>query len=647
MDGDQDDLGLVEEGKEEENRSDDEFKRPASISPILSKPEADDHQRERAQVIIPEPLTSLSPPEGIFSIEVIKNGTVIQNKPIQQSRITFGRSREADFPMDHPSVSRFHSCLLWNPNDGPNGCFFLMDLNSVHGTFLNKTRIESNEPYKLSGNDFVKIGGSSRLFFLSTPRQPEENSSEEMIDSKEDEPKIKSKTKSKEDEEEGCTWGMRDDLYQEDDSAPSEFTPLGTVLSLLQTGVGSAPTKNEHAYIGNPQKTMQTWYDSEGYEFEYKVDFVNGKFKCTLNLPIDDQDVPLESEMALKKKDAIHAVCLKACQILDKAELLFPWQRSKDSRKRGDDSSDSDGDLIDETDQYKRKKAMKDAIKKGSSAENFESLNEKWAEISKELMSLKVKLANMGVQAKKVPNKDDDSDKGDALDTFMKEIVESNCTTKTPLEIKVQKSKMRLQIASLELEQRKIEKLMDIAKPSAKLPDLKPSYKESTKILQDRIKQQQTSLQSKPSLIRREVKKGSPDAAEEDEKKNSEEKASSEEPANSIEEKTDVSDFKAKIEIQIQKKKLKPIGGAASVFSDHEAGETDLKRSKMTPLPSKKDEQYGLILKKDSSKSRNPQPILNSVSSVSADKVEDYVEWLPPANQSGDGKTSLNEKFGY
>ena len=26
---------------------------------------------------------------------------------------------------------------------------------------------------------------------------------------------------------------------------------------------------------------------------------------------------------------------------------------------------------------------------------------------------------------------------------------------------------------------------------------------------------------------------------------------------------------------------------------------------------------------------------------------EDYSMWLPPQNQSGDGKTNLNEKYGY
>jgi len=75
-------------------------------------------------------------------------------------------------------------------------------------------------------------------------------------------------------------------------------------------------------------------------------------------------------------------------------------------------------------------------------------------------MSLKVKLANFNVPGKAVKNKDEDSDDVDALDSFMKGIVEPNVSTKTSLEVKVLKSKMRLQIASLELEQRKIEKLM-------------------------------------------------------------------------------------------------------------------------------------------------------------------------------------------
>ncbi|XP_053210012.1 LOW QUALITY PROTEIN: kanadaptin-like [Panonychus citri] len=642
-----------------------EFKAPTAV-----EGKNDSICLDKSLPVIPDALTSDPVPEGVFYIEVIKNGSVILRKEIDKPKLIFGRSRDADFPMDHSSLSRFHACLLWNPKDRPHGSFFLIDLNSAHGTMVNKAKIPANRPIKVkTGNDIIKFGASSRLFVLGTTLTPSEEDERETLEMEE----AVHKKEAQEKEDQGCSWGFQDDEDDENDERGEgdQATPLGKVLYLLQTGGGSATgsTPNEHAYSENPQKSIEQWFDSEGYDFEYKVDFNNGMFKCTIQLPFDGQDVPIDGEPTPKKKDALINVCLRACQVLDRAELLFPWQRQKDLKRKKKDSSDSEDEVMDETDQYKNKKAKKLAAKSGiQEILNFDKLNERWKEISQELQKLKVKAATLTIATKSQSirkstenekNEEDKKPEGDeenvdALDAFMEDINSSDeKPMKTSLNVKIEQSKLRMTIADLEKEQAKVERLIKIAKPSFTLPALESVYSTQSSVQND--SSSSSTITSSNSSVKQSIV--------------------TDKPSNTIKINLNVKPKQSsisgdnqpikpepgKIAISLTKKSL--IQKPASAFTESEetvkAKVLNLpssSSSSLSPLPkpstsqsassSEGDEKFGLIIKKtDKSKSDKLKAAIKEKSNYF--DQEAYVDWLPPKGQTGDGRTALNDKYGY
>lgn len=98
----------------------------------------------------------------------------------------FGRLPVCDVSLEHPSISRYHAVLQYRPTDaavvaadgeggtgntlassGPNEAgFYVYDLNSTHGSFLNKSRLQPRIYYRLRVGQMVRFGGSSRLFVL-------------------------------------------------------------------------------------------------------------------------------------------------------------------------------------------------------------------------------------------------------------------------------------------------------------------------------------------------------------------------------------------------------------------------------------------------------------------------------------------------
>ena len=72
-------------------------------------------------------------------------------------RTTIGRSPDCEIFLDDVTVSRKHAVLVRR-----DGAFFIEDLGSLNGTFLNRRRIESGE---LADGDELQIG-KYRLTFL-------------------------------------------------------------------------------------------------------------------------------------------------------------------------------------------------------------------------------------------------------------------------------------------------------------------------------------------------------------------------------------------------------------------------------------------------------------------------------------------------
>ncbi len=75
---------------------------------------------------------------------------------------TIGRNRDAALPLRDRMLSRRHSVLMYVRTEG----FYLVDLNSMNGSYVNGKRVESR--IALQDGDFIRVGHTEFFFFLST-----------------------------------------------------------------------------------------------------------------------------------------------------------------------------------------------------------------------------------------------------------------------------------------------------------------------------------------------------------------------------------------------------------------------------------------------------------------------------------------------
>jgi hypothetical protein len=82
-----------------------------------------------------------------YGFEVLKSGKILENISLNsKSFYVFGRLSTCDIHMAHPTISRYHAVLQYRSQESENNPigFYIYDLGSTHGTFLNKNRIKSN-----------------------------------------------------------------------------------------------------------------------------------------------------------------------------------------------------------------------------------------------------------------------------------------------------------------------------------------------------------------------------------------------------------------------------------------------------------------------------------------------------------------------
>ncbi len=68
------------------------------------------------------------------------------------TKITLGRDKDNDLVLDSQLVSRYHAYIQKIRNE-----YFIRDLHSANGTFINNERIESDKYYKINQRDSIKI----------------------------------------------------------------------------------------------------------------------------------------------------------------------------------------------------------------------------------------------------------------------------------------------------------------------------------------------------------------------------------------------------------------------------------------------------------------------------------------------------------
>nr|AED89985.1 PSL1b [Solanum chacoense x Solanum tuberosum] len=104
---------------------------------------------------------------------ILKNIFLLDNPPATPVAITanqefeeilvVGRHPDCNIVLEHPSISRFHLRIHSNPS---SHSLSVIDLSSVHGSWISGNKIEPQVRVELKEGDKMKLGGSRREYML-------------------------------------------------------------------------------------------------------------------------------------------------------------------------------------------------------------------------------------------------------------------------------------------------------------------------------------------------------------------------------------------------------------------------------------------------------------------------------------------------
>ncbi|KAL2522982.1 SMAD/FHA domain-containing protein [Forsythia ovata] len=163
-----------------------------------------------------------------FFIEVLKDGSIIDQFDMnEKGAYMFGRVEVCDFMLEHPTISRFHAVVQFKSN----GDAYLYDLGSTHGTFINKNQVKKRVYVDLHVGDVIRFGQSSRLYIFQGPSDlmPPEADLKRIRNAKiqEDMKDMEAsllRAKLEASLADGISWGMREDAIEENEDEVDEIT---------------------------------------------------------------------------------------------------------------------------------------------------------------------------------------------------------------------------------------------------------------------------------------------------------------------------------------------------------------------------------------------------------------------------------------
>ncbi|CAA2963332.1 nuclear inhibitor of phosphatase 1 [Olea europaea subsp. europaea] len=109
------------------------------------------------------PDWAIEPRPGVYYLEVLKDGEVLDRINLDKRRHIFGRQLPTcDFVLDHQSVSRQHAAVVPHKD----GSIYVIDLGSAHGTFVANERLTKDSPIELEVGQSLRFAASTRTYIL-------------------------------------------------------------------------------------------------------------------------------------------------------------------------------------------------------------------------------------------------------------------------------------------------------------------------------------------------------------------------------------------------------------------------------------------------------------------------------------------------
>lgn len=189
----------------------------------LPPPISNSAEKKKVSVAVPYTIPPWSEASSLpFFLEVLKDGAIIENLDVTKKGVyMFGRIDMCDFILEHPTISRFHAVLQFKGNEAA----YLYDLGSTHGTSINKKQINKKEYVELHVGDVIRFGLSTRLYIFQGPEElmPQEADLSSIRYAKDREASLR---RAKEDAAlaGGISWGMREDAVEEAEDDSDEIT---------------------------------------------------------------------------------------------------------------------------------------------------------------------------------------------------------------------------------------------------------------------------------------------------------------------------------------------------------------------------------------------------------------------------------------
>ena len=100
--------------------------------------------------LVPVDVGDVVADEGAALVIRAGGGRVGESFPLNADRMTIGRRPDSDIFLDDVTVSRDHALLVRRSGD-----YYLDDLGSLNGTYVNRHRIES---HRLEDGDELQVG---------------------------------------------------------------------------------------------------------------------------------------------------------------------------------------------------------------------------------------------------------------------------------------------------------------------------------------------------------------------------------------------------------------------------------------------------------------------------------------------------------